>query len=60
MTIEEWYTPQEVADKLKLSRYSVLCLIREGKLGCIKLSSRTYRISESDIAKYLNDTLIVK
>lgn len=43
---EEFFTPQEVAEKLKVSRQMVLNKIHSGQWECQKISARTYRFSQ--------------
>lgn len=52
MSEEQYYTPQEVADKLKLCRLTIYRLIKSGKLLTIKLN-RSVRVSETSINNYL-------
>jgi excisionase family DNA binding protein len=58
MVDDVWYTPREIANILKVSKMYVLNLIKEEKIGYVKLSSRTYRISDRDLKIYLNNTTI--
>jgi excisionase family DNA binding protein len=46
-------TPQEVADRLKLNKDTVLRLIRSGKLPAAKIGSKTYRITEDALAAFM-------
>jgi excisionase family DNA binding protein len=46
-------TPQEVADRLKLNKDTVLRLIRSGKLPAVKIGSKTYRITEDALAAFM-------
>ena len=48
-----FFTPQEVANRLKISRATVWRYIREKKLKVIKFTKRTYRISEKDLNGFL-------
>jgi len=48
-----FFTPQEVANRLKVSRATVWRYIREKKLKVIKFTERTYRISEKDLNSFL-------
>ncbi len=49
---EQLYTPQEVADHLKVDVRTVYRWLREGELGAIRFQ-REYRISESDLKEFL-------
>jgi excisionase family DNA binding protein len=53
IVVTRFLTPQEVADRLRLSRATVWRYIREGKIKAIKFSRRTYRIAEKDLARSL-------
>ncbi|MCD6410444.1 helix-turn-helix domain-containing protein [bacterium] len=46
-------TPQEVAERLRLTRRTIMKYIREGKIKAIKLNRRIYRISEKDLNVFL-------
>jgi len=46
-------TPQEVAERLRLTRRTIMKYIREGKIKAIKLNRRIYRISKKDLNLFL-------
>ena len=46
-------TPQEVAERLRLTRRTIMKYIREGKIKAIRLNRRIYRISEKDLNLFL-------
>lgn len=48
----KFYTPQEVADVLRIRVQTIYEYIRMGKLPAIRLGNR-YRITETDIEKFL-------
>lgn len=48
----DYYTPEEVAAKLKLSVYTIWKYIREGKLPASKIA-RGYRISDEQIDRFM-------
>lgn len=50
--MENYYTPQEVADKLKLNIRTVYKWIRENKLNAIKVGD-LWRIPESELQRFL-------
>lgn len=50
--MENFYTPQEVADKLKLNIRTVYKWIRENKLNAIKAGD-LWRIPESELQRFL-------
>ena len=50
------YTTDEVADMLKISRNSVLKLIKRKKLKAKKVA-RKWRITEGHLQEFFNDTL---
>lgn len=50
--MDEFYTPQEVADKLKVNIRTLYRWIREGKLKAIKVGE-LWRISETELNKLL-------
>ncbi len=51
--MEDMYTPQEVAFKLKIGYRTVLDLINLGKLEAYEIGNR-YRVTESSLLRYLN------
>jgi excisionase family DNA binding protein len=54
---KEYYSPQEIADKLSLSKQTVLSLIKSGKLKASNLSvgkKAVWRISEESLNKFAN------
>jgi len=50
--MENYYTPQEVADKLKLNVRTLYKWIRENKLKAVKLGD-VWRISETELSRIL-------
>lgn len=51
--MENYYTPKEVSEKLKLNIRTVYKWIREEKLKAVKLGD-VWRIPESEIKRLLN------
>jgi len=51
--MEIYYTPQEVADKLKINVRTLYRWIREGKLKAVKVGE-LWRISETELNRLLN------
>jgi len=51
--MDEFYTPQEVAKKLKIDMSTVYRWIREGHLKAVKVG-RGWRISESELNRLLS------
>jgi len=49
---EQLYTPQEVADYLKVDVRTVYRWLREGKMNAIRFQ-REYRIAEGDLRDFL-------
>ena len=47
------YTPEEVAELLKVTRRAVYKYLAEGRLHAAKLSDRAWRITEDDIRAFL-------
>ena len=56
---ERYYTPQEIADQLKVARKTVYRWLESGELRAIKFE-REYRISESHIADFIERHLTGK
>jgi len=54
--INNLLSPQEVADQIGCSKETILRRIRTGRLSAYKLGSRTYKISQSQIDEFLNDS----
>lgn len=52
----EFYTPQEVSQKLRLNVNTVYEYIRMGKLRAARFGNR-YRITEEDIQRFVEQTL---
>lgn len=50
---EELYTPQEVADLLKIKKNTVYELIKRGELKCRKIGKQ-FRIRKDELEEYLN------
>jgi putative molybdopterin biosynthesis protein len=50
---EELYTPQEVADLLKIKKNTVYELIKRGELKCSKIGKQ-FRIRKDELEEYLN------
>lgn len=55
----DYYTPEEVAAKLKLSVYTIWKYIREGKLPASKIA-RGYRISDEQIDRFMKSLEVNK
>ena len=53
----ELLTPQEVADKLKLSKYTIYNLMKRGDLPHMRIGN-SYRVSEEDLNEFLNQNLM--
>lgn len=52
--MDNYYTPQEVADKLKLNVRTLYKWIRENKLRAVKLGD-VWRISETELNRLLQN-----
>ena len=52
--MEQFYTPKEIADGLKLSYRKVLDLIALGELPAYKIGS-CYRVSKSDFHEFMEN-----
>jgi excisionase family DNA binding protein len=50
--MEELFTPQEVAQKLKIDMSTVYRWIREGRLKAVKIG-HFWRVSESELSRLL-------
>lgn len=50
--MEKLYTPEEVADMLRVTRRTVYEWIRSGQLKAVKVG-RQWRITEDDISKMM-------
>lgn len=53
--MDNYYTPQEVADKLKVNIRTIYRWIREGKLKAVKIGD-LWRISESELERFIKDS----
>lgn len=52
---DNYYTPQEVADKLGFKVTTIWNYIRTGKMECTRASARCYRISEKQLQQFLQN-----
>lgn len=59
MTMEQFYSVQEIASSLRLPETTILKWIRDGKLGGVKCG-RSYRISETQFEEFLQENAIGK
>ena len=50
---ENYYSPEEVAVKLKLAKSTIWRYIRNGRLKATKLNCRNFRISDSQLNEFL-------
>lgn len=57
--MEEYFSPQEVAQKLKLNVRTVYKWIREGRLKAVKVGD-LWRIAESEIKRLLEENTVSK
>ena len=53
--MENYYTPKEVSEKLKLNIRTVYKWIREEKLKAVKLGD-VWRISESELERFIKES----
>lgn len=49
----DYYTPEQVAEKLQLSVRTVWKYIREGKLPASNMGKRRYRISDEQLDRFM-------
>ena len=49
----EYYTPEQVAEKLQLTVRTIWKYIREGKLPASQMGKRRYRISEEQLDRFM-------
>lgn len=54
----EFYTPQEVAELLKISKTTVLSNIHSGRWDCLKISARTYRFSHEQFEQIVSNPAV--
>ena len=53
---EEWYTPEQVAERLQVSTWTVKRWLRDGELTGVRVGPRgVWRVSASDIAAFLDE-----
>ena len=57
--LDNFFTPDEVAEMFKITRRSVIELIRCGKLRAIEVGTghvrKTYRIYEKEVERYMSE-----
>lgn len=56
----ELLTVQDVAERLKVSRYFVYNYINSGELPCIVLSSKKRRFLEKDVEEFLQKKKVMR
>ena len=49
-----YYTPEEVADILKVRKHTVWNWLREGTLKGTKINGKIWRITEKDLEAFIN------
>lgn len=54
ITLDEYFTVKEVAEKLKLNIMTIYKWINQGKIKAVKLGD-TWRISKTEINRILNE-----
>jgi excisionase family DNA binding protein len=54
MSMEEYFTPQEIAEKLKIDMSTVYRWIKNGNLKAVKIG-HFWRISESELNRILGE-----
>jgi excisionase family DNA binding protein len=50
---ETWLSPQDVADRLSVSRATVRRWIEAGELRAVKLTPQTWRVATSELARFV-------
>src|SRR5438445_725449 len=53
--MDRFYTPEEIAEKLKVHSQTILAYIRSGKLKAIRLEKR-FRIAEADFENFIKSS----
>jgi len=53
--MEKLYTPEEVAEMLKVEKMSIYRWIKKGIIKSTKINGKVIRIKESEIKKLLQD-----
>lgn len=56
---DDFYTPYEVAEKLKVSYMTVYRWIRSGKLSAVK-AGKQYRVKKEDLESFYNEHTVKK
>jgi excisionase family DNA binding protein len=51
---QEWYTPEQVAERLQVSIWTVRRWLREGILGGVRFEGQ-WRISSDDVARFVDE-----
>ena len=49
-----YYTPEEVADILKVRKHTVWNWLREGTLKGTKINGKIWRITDKDLESFIN------
>ena len=49
-----YYTPEEVADLLKVRKHTVWNWLREGTLKGTKINGKIWRITDKDLEAFIN------
>ena len=53
MALERHYSPRQIAEKLGCQRRTIYEHLKAGKLAAVKLPGRRWKISESNLQRYL-------
>jgi excisionase family DNA binding protein len=56
----QFHTVEQVAEKIGISVDTVRRAIKSGRLECCRIGYRTIRVSESQLTKYLNESIGAK
>ena len=52
---EAWLSPQDVADRLSVSRATVRRWIEAGELRAVRITPQTHRVAMSELERFLSE-----
>jgi len=55
MTEEKLLTPEEVAKRLNMKKKTVQLWLRQGRITCVRLGARTWRVREKDLDDFIKE-----
>lgn len=54
--VEQYFTPEQLAQKLNFPKQTIWRWIRLGKIKAVCISNHSYRIAESEIKRFIEES----